>query len=124
MEQLKLFTQQSSLRYCLYSPKLNSKDSEFLELLLTRPSIPRSARNKTIRKTKTKLNIFFCYLNLLESDIPLTDAVLDLIHTCLHSRDTIISYQTNHQILRTVFGHLIEEFVSVLSFTIKNKIYF
>ncbi|CAF3067346.1 unnamed protein product [Rotaria sp. Silwood2] len=37
--------------------------------------------------------------------------LLNLIHTCLHSRDAIISYQSIHQILRTFFGHFIEEFL-------------
>jgi len=46
----------------------------------------------------------------LESNIPLTDAVLNLIHTCLHSRDAIISNESIHQILRTILGHFIEEF--------------
>jgi hypothetical protein len=48
---------------------------------------------------------------LLDSDIPLTDVVLNLVHTCLHSRDAIISNESIHRILRTIFGHLIEEFV-------------
>ena len=57
--------------------------------------------------------MFFVCLDLFqsESDIPLADAVLDLIQTCLHSRETIISYQSIHQILRVVFGHFIEESV-------------
>lgn len=49
---------------------------------------------------------------MLESEIPLTDAVLKLIHTCLHSRDEVISYQSTHQILRTIFGHFIERSAS------------
>ncbi|CAF1134037.1 unnamed protein product [Rotaria sordida] len=94
MERLKFYIQQSSFRCSSSSVKLNSIDSEFLQLLLTRPSITTSSRNK-----------------IIHSDIPLTDAVLNLIHTCLHSRDVIISYQSVHQILRTVLGHFIEEFL-------------
>jgi hypothetical protein len=55
------------------------------------------------------INIFYSWK--LESDIPLTDAVLNLIDTCLHSRDAIISNESIHQILRTILGHFIEESV-------------
>ena len=47
-----------------------------------------------------------------ESDIPLTDAVLNLLHTGLHSREAIMSNESIHQIVRILFGHLIEEFVA------------
>ena len=47
------------------------------------------------------------------SDIPLTDALLNLVHTCLHSRDAIVSYESVHQMLRTVFGHLVEKYVRI-----------
>ncbi|CAF0949390.1 unnamed protein product [Adineta ricciae] len=93
MEQMKFFIQQSSLRYSSYSLSLNSIDSVFLQSLLTRPSIVTSQR-----KAKS------------HSNIPLTDAILKLIHTCLHSRDDIISYESTHQIFRTLFGHFTEEF--------------
>ncbi|UJR36998.1 hypothetical protein I4U23_029706 [Adineta vaga] len=93
-EQFKYFIQQSSLRYSSYSLILNPIDSVFLQSLLTRPSIVTAHR-----KEKT------------HSSIPLTDAVLKLVHTSLHSRDEIISYESTHQILRTIFGHFIEEFI-------------
>ncbi|CAF2910667.1 unnamed protein product [Rotaria sp. Silwood2] len=94
MEQLEFYIRQSSFRCTSSSLQLNSTDSAFLQSLLPRPSIVTSRRNK-----------------IIHSDIPLTDAVLNLIHTCLHSRDAIISYQSIHQILRTFFGHFIEEFL-------------
>ncbi|CAF3441686.1 unnamed protein product [Rotaria socialis] len=94
MDQFKSFIQRSSFRCPSYSLELNSIDSEFLQLLLTRSSIPTS-REK----------------HIIQSDIPLTDALLNLIHTCLHSRDTYISYESTNQSLRTVLGYLIEEFV-------------
>ncbi|CAF1199843.1 unnamed protein product [Adineta ricciae] len=93
LEQMKFFIQQSSLRYSSYSLSLNSIDSEFLQSLLTRPSIVTSQR-----KAKS------------HSSIPLTDSILKLIHTCLDSRDDIISYESTHQIFRTLFGHFTEEF--------------
>lgn len=94
LDQFKFFIQQSSLKYSAYSLTLNSIDSEFLQSLLTRPAIVTSRRKDKI-----------------QSDIPLTDSVMNLIHTCLHSREAIISYESIHQILRTIFGHFIEEFL-------------
>ena len=97
MEQLKYFNERSSRLQQTRSAKLSSHDSDFLQLLLARPSIVSSHR-----KEKTSYS---------DSDVPLTDAVLNLVHTCLHSRDAIISNESIHRILRTIFGHLIEEFV-------------
>ncbi|CAF0769818.1 unnamed protein product [Rotaria sp. Silwood1] len=94
LEQLKFYIHQSSFRCPSSLVQLHSTDSTFLQTLLTRSSIATSRRNK-----------------IIHSDIPLTDAVLDLLHICLHSSDAIISYQSIHQILRTVFGHFIEEFL-------------
>ncbi|CAF1419109.1 unnamed protein product [Adineta steineri] len=94
MDELRYFVRQSSLRSTSNSLTLNPTDTEFLQSLLTRPSIATSRRKEK-----------------LQSDIPLTDTTLNLIQTCLHSRDKMINYESTHRILRTIFGHLIEEFL-------------
>lgn len=50
MHQLQFFIQKSSYKYPSFPLRLNSNDNEFLKLLLERPSIPRSHRQRTIRK--------------------------------------------------------------------------
>ncbi|CAF5085465.1 unnamed protein product, partial [Rotaria magnacalcarata] len=50
MDQFKAFIQRSSFLCPSYSLELNSIDSEFLQLLLTRLSIPSSREHHIIRK--------------------------------------------------------------------------
>lgn len=40
------------------------------------------------------------------------DALFNLLHTCLHCREAIISNESLNLIVRTLFGHLIEEYIS------------
>jgi hypothetical protein len=110
MEQLKYFNERSSRLQYRNVSRLNSYDSVFLQSLLTRPSIVTSHRKEKHRKKKI-IKFSEIINSLSDSDIPITDAVLNLVHTCLHSRDAIISNESIHRILRTIFGHLIEEFV-------------
>jgi len=63
MEQLELFIQYARLKYSSYSLTLNSIDSEFLQSLITRPSIASSRRKEKIRKKKKKN--FYLKINFL-----------------------------------------------------------
>jgi hypothetical protein len=57
MEQLKYFNERSSsrLQQTANASTLNTNDSEFLQLLLTRPSIVKSHRKEKTRKKKKKI---------------------------------------------------------------------
>jgi len=61
MEQLKNFIQNFPLKSSENSLKLNSTDSEFLQSLLTRPSLSSSRRKEKNRKKKINLitNFYF-----------------------------------------------------------------
>jgi hypothetical protein len=52
MEELQYFIQYRALKSSSCSLTLNSTDSEFLQSLLTRPSIVTSRRKEKIRKNK------------------------------------------------------------------------
>jgi hypothetical protein len=111
MERLKLFVQQSSLRYSSFSFTLNNVDNEFLQSLLMRPSIVRAHRKEKQCKTNSIDNSRTTFFRHVVSDLPLTDALLNLVLTCLNSREAMINNEAIQHTIRILFGHAIERSV-------------
>ena len=86
-------------------------DKNLLKVLLKRISIVNDFSHSTAGQHETHHNFAKRSLIITVSDLPLTDSLLDLIYTCLNSRDTMISQPSVRRLFRTLVGGLLEKFV-------------